>query len=703
MAKTRAGRGQIQENLEIAGTRGIKIPSGTTAQRNGSPQEGEIRYNTELNLFEGYANGVWASMGPFPSTFVDTFYGDGSTYEFVLSAGVPNADYLIVTVNGVTLTKNLDWRLLDGNILSFTEDDSTVNAPLSDAEITVRGFSPVTTASVASGSIGLSELAFSDGTTGQVLTTNGSGTLSFQDIPTQDPTLGGDFLQGTAGAAVVQSNSITIEQLAVSDGTLGQVLATDGSGNLSFISVSGGTGGAAVTNFFDLTGQIAFSQIPDNLINIAKLDVSDGTNGQVLTTDGAGNLSFQDTPAGETNTASNLGGGEGVFAQKSTADLQFKSLAAGTGVSLSSTATEITISSSFNTFSNIAVSGQTTLEADSSTDTLTIAAGTGISISTAGPSDTLTITNSSPNQSQNLWATITADSGNTTANTTTDTLNVVGGTDISTSISGDTLTIAFTGSGGGAANQNAFSNIEVSGQSTVSADAETDTLTLVAGSGINIITDAASDTITLSVAGSAGSGTINGGTAGRLAYYATTGTTLSETSADLTWNNSTGNLTVGGTLSADALESTGVGVPTFTSSSDIVLDAASGSGEVQITGDLVVSGTISGSSIEHTFNIVNNGVSDYTFSDDNNHWFPTSENDPILYLRRGETYIFNVNASGHPFEIRVSNGGAAYSTGVTNNGAQVGNVVFKVPMSAPSTLYYQCQLHSAMGNTINIV
>ncbi|KKK82660.1 hypothetical protein LCGC14_2801170, partial [marine sediment metagenome] len=42
---------------------------------------------------------------------------------------------------------------------------------------------------------------------------------------------------------------------------------------------------------------------------------------------------------------------------------------------------------------------------------------------------------------QNLWATFNADTGTTTADTTTDTLTVSGGTGISTSITGDTLTI----------------------------------------------------------------------------------------------------------------------------------------------------------------------------------------------------------------------------------------------------------------------
>ena len=120
----------------------------------------------------------------------------------------------------------------------------------------------------------------------------------------------------------------------------------------------------------------------------------------------------------------------------------------------------------------------------------------------------------------------------------------------------------------------------------------------------------------------------------------------------------------------------------------------------QLGGDL----DVNGKTIAHTFTLGANGASDYTFSDAGNIWFPTTENDPVLYLRRGEQYIF-VNSSGgsHPFQIRVSNGGSAYNTGVTNNGASSGNIIFKVPMSAPATLYYQCTSHSSMGNTINIV
>ncbi len=110
-----------------------------------------------------------------------------------------------------------------------------------------------------------------------------------------------------------------------------------------------------------------------------------------------------------------------------------------------------------------------------------------------------------------------------------------------------------------------------------------------------------------------------------------------------------------------------------------------------------------GDPVSHTFNVTNNGASDYTFSDTANHWFPSSENDPVLYLRRGETYNFVVNASGHPFEIRQGPGQNIYNTGVTNNTTASGTIIFKVPMSAPATLYYQCTIHSGMGNVINVV
>lgn len=662
MAKTRVSNGQIRPNIKFDGTAGIVLPVGTTAQRAGTPRTGEVRLNTDLGVFEGYTGSAWGSIGPFPGTFVEYFRGDGSSYEFITSSAIGDADYLVVTVNGIQLTKDIDFRVEGTNIITFTEDDSTQNPPLDGAEITIRGFSPITSASVPAGSIGLNELVFGDGTVGQVLTTNGAGTLSFQTIPTQDPALGG-ALSGTASAAVINANTISVNELNVSDGLAGQVLATDGAGNLTFINPpSGGSGGGA-SSFFDLSGTIQLNQIGDELITnekigtyqltpdrIATADSSVGTSGQILSVDGNGDFTWVSVVgSGEANTASNVGAGSGIFLQKSGVDLQFKTLVAGTGIGLNPTANTIEIQNTRSAFTSVAVSGQSPVVADSAFDTLTLVAGAGITITTnalndeiaitssatapnqwltflgdsgsatantttdqftiaggAGIStsitgDALTIVNDSPNVDQNLFATISSDSGSTTANSVTDTLNIVGGTGISTAISGDTLTITNTQG----VIPNNFGTIAVSGQSDIVADTTSDTLTLIAGSNISITTNAAGDELTINAsAGSGGTGTVTTGTAGRLAYYGTTSDTVVETNSNLTWNGTSNTLTVAN------LEVTG-SIGNITTGT-INSGAITTTGDINATGQTITADTINAEVLQST----STGVPTFTSGND---------------------------------------------------------------------------------------
>lgn len=49
--------------LTIGSTGGVVAPSGTTAQRPGTPVSGTLRYNTTTTLIEIYQNGTWINMG----------------------------------------------------------------------------------------------------------------------------------------------------------------------------------------------------------------------------------------------------------------------------------------------------------------------------------------------------------------------------------------------------------------------------------------------------------------------------------------------------------------------------------------------------------------------------------------------------------------------------------------------------------------
>ena len=103
-------------------------------------------------------------------------------------------------------------------------------------------------------------------------------------------TVGGFSLARSDGSNLTGSSagSIGLSELNISGaaGTAGQVLSTDGSGNLTFISLSTTTIGG------DLSGTISNAQIKENTVGVTELNVAAGVANTYLKTDGSGNLSF---------------------------------------------------------------------------------------------------------------------------------------------------------------------------------------------------------------------------------------------------------------------------------------------------------------------------------------------------------------------------------------------------------------------------
>ena len=50
-------------DILMSGTGEIKVPTGTSAQRSGSPSSGMFRYNSDLTQFEGYNGTIWGGIG----------------------------------------------------------------------------------------------------------------------------------------------------------------------------------------------------------------------------------------------------------------------------------------------------------------------------------------------------------------------------------------------------------------------------------------------------------------------------------------------------------------------------------------------------------------------------------------------------------------------------------------------------------------
>ena len=146
-----------------------------------------------------------------------------------------------------------------------------------------------------------------------------------------------------------------------------------------------------------------------------------------------------------------------------------------------------------NAFSNVAVSGQTTVAADAKTDTLTLVAGTGVTLTTDAGADSITIA-ASGSSSNSFETIVVAGQSNVVADSGTDTLTLVAGTGITLTTDAGADSVTITNSATGA---NAFGNVAVAGQTTVAADSTNDTLTIAAGTGISLTTDATTDTLTI--------------------------------------------------------------------------------------------------------------------------------------------------------------------------------------------------------------
>lgn len=255
-----------------------------------------------------------------------------------------------------------------------------------------------------------------------------------------------------------------------------------------------------------------------------------------------------------------------------------------------------------NIFQTIAVSGQSSVVADTTADTLTLAAGSGVTITTNATTDTITIS------ATGTGGTVTsvAVSGGTTGLTTSGgpitgsgTITIAGtlalangGTGATTASAARTNlglgtlatqsgTFSGTSSGTNTGDQNIFQTIAVSGQTSVVADSTADTLTLAAGTGVTITTDAVTDTITISsTTGTVTSVALSGGTTG-----------LTATGGPIT---TSGTLTLGGTL---AVANGGTGATTAAAArTNLGLGsmAVQDSTNVSITGGSVAAGTLLG-------------------------------------------------------------------------------------------------------------
>jgi hypothetical protein len=106
-------------NPSFTGTGFMLIPKGTTAQRPVSPVDGQMRYNTDTNQFEGYQGGAWGQLGGGATggggdeVFVEN--GVTVTANYTLSANKNAESVGPISINSgvvVTIPSDQRWVIL---------------------------------------------------------------------------------------------------------------------------------------------------------------------------------------------------------------------------------------------------------------------------------------------------------------------------------------------------------------------------------------------------------------------------------------------------------------------------------------------------------------------------------------------------------------------------------------------------------------
>ena len=97
----------------FSGTGQVKLPSGTTAQRSGSPVNGMLRYNSTIEQFEGYADGAWGGISGAQAGGAILTNKDTATASYTIASGENGLSVGPVTIDtSVTITVSSGQRWL---------------------------------------------------------------------------------------------------------------------------------------------------------------------------------------------------------------------------------------------------------------------------------------------------------------------------------------------------------------------------------------------------------------------------------------------------------------------------------------------------------------------------------------------------------------------------------------------------------------
>ena len=225
-------------------TDSIQIPVGTTAQRDGTPVAGQIRYNSTISSFEGYGPGnAWGSLGGVKDVDQDTYLlteasagSDEDTFEFY------NATVNTLSLSGTAFDLKSPVTMTVNNTTDASS--STTGAVIIDGGVGIAKKLYVGTDADVGGNAQIDGTATVTG----LLTANGGITAD-----------GGVFTVADTTGNVHTSGTLDVDGNTNLDGNLVVDGTSTQTGNVSMGGTLGVTGATTLSSTLDVTGLTNFN------------------------------------------------------------------------------------------------------------------------------------------------------------------------------------------------------------------------------------------------------------------------------------------------------------------------------------------------------------------------------------------------------------------------------------------------------------
>jgi hypothetical protein len=299
---------------------GFKVPTGDTASRP-TGVDGYIRFNSQINKFEGFANTVWSSLGGVSSTSGTTYIGaeaypgagDNTLYFYAngvqqatidpttttihnlfnvdnTTNSVSTSTGAIVTAGGIGIAKNL-YVGINANIAGtlISSSDVTFNGANATLSFAPSGTGTVTINPNSLGSINNMSVGATTASTGRftTLTATTSATFSPSGTVTINPTTAstmdnvsiGSNTRAPGAFTTLASNGLTVftDVTASTSSASGAVVVTGGTGIGGNLYVGGNINSTGtITAGSTLTANAAVNLNPANF-NISIAPTGTGT------------------------------------------------------------------------------------------------------------------------------------------------------------------------------------------------------------------------------------------------------------------------------------------------------------------------------------------------------------------------------------------------------------------------------------------